>query len=268
MRGYLLACVLVAATAAAMSCLPGDTRPPPARVDVTAEASSATRDGFVTSDGWAVTFDRVAMGIGNVDLDGEDCTDYGRANYQWLIDFEVAGVEKVGTIYGLGSCTLKFQVRMPSSTRTVFGAGATDPLFARMRELDSDFWEVQSRTAVLVTGRASRDGTTKTFDWSFRRGHEYYRCAQEDGGGNLDVLRLDESSRRTRQIAIVAEELFRLFPSDDAPLVFDPVTKRTGPWIDARALGRACRGTRAPSTPIALAVVLFAVWALYARVVV
>lgn len=49
-----------------------------------------------------------------------------------------------------------------------------------------------------------------------------------------------------------------------APLVFDPVTKRTGPWIDARALGRACRGTRAPSTPIALAVVLFAVWALYA----
>ena len=53
-----------------------------------------------------------------------------------------------------------------------------------------------------------------------------------------------------------------------APLVFDPVTKRTGPWIDARALGRACRGTRAPSTPIALAVVLFAVWALYARVVV
>jgi len=51
-----------------------------------------------------------------------------------------------------------------------------------------------------------------------------------------------------------------------APLVLDPVTKSLKPWIDVRALERAYRGSTAPnsSTPIALAVVLFAAWALYA----
>ncbi|HHH30717.1 MAG TPA: hypothetical protein ENK57_20570 [Polyangiaceae bacterium] len=212
----------LAVAAAWVSCLPGDTRPPPARVDVTARATQATRDGFVTSDGWTLTFERVAMGIGDVDIDGEDCTDYGRADYQWLIDFELAAEEKVGTVYGLGTCTLKFQVRVPSLTRTVNGAGATDALFSRMRELDSDFWEIQSRSAVIVAGRASRDDVTKTFDWALRRGHEYYRCPRADGSGNLDVLRLEEPVRINRRVEIRAEELFRLTPSDDAPFVFDP----------------------------------------------
>lgn len=222
MKGYVLTLAAVVSVTSWLSCLPGDTRPPPARVDVTATASDTTRGGLSTSDGWTVTFERIAMGIGNVDLDGEDCTDYGRADYQWLIDFEQGGVEKVGTVYGLGDCTLKFRVRVPSFTRTVFGAGATDALFERMRELDSDFWEVQRRTAVLVTGRAERDGKRKSFDWAFRRGHEYYRCARIDGQGNLDVLRVEEPSRVERQVEIRAEELFRLLPSDDAPFVFDP----------------------------------------------
>ncbi len=214
--------VTVGAVVGWMGCLPGDTRPTPARVDVTAVASSVTRGGLSTSDGWTVSFDRVAMGIGSVDLDGENCTDYGRARYQWLIDFALAGEEKIGTIFGLGDCTLKFRVRVPSLTRTVYGAGATDALFERMRELDTDFWEVQNRIALLVRGRAERDGVAKTFDWAFRRGHEYYRCARTDGQGNLDVLRLDAPSHEARRVEIRAEELFRLLPSDDAPFVFDP----------------------------------------------
>ena len=48
-----------------------------------------------------------------------------------------------------------------------------------------------------------------------------------------------------------------------APLVLDPVTKSLKPWIDARALERAYCGSTASSMPIALAVVLFAAWALY-----
>jgi len=203
-------------------CLPGDPRPPPARVYVTAEATTATREGFITSDGWAITFDRVAAGIGNVDLDGESCDDYNRANYQWLIDFVKAGEEKVGVVYGLGTCTLKFQLRTPSSDRTVFGAGATDALFATMRDIESDFWVVGQRPAVLVSGRAERAGVTKRFDWAFREGYELYECPRLDGVGNRDVLALGGPSQVSRKVEIRAEELFRLLPDDDAPLVFDP----------------------------------------------
>ena len=64
-------------------CLPADTRPTPASLVLTAEASAAMTAGVATSDGWQITFERLLMGVGRARLKSrgdtppyDDCTDY------------------------------------------------------------------------------------------------------------------------------------------------------------------------------------------------
>lgn len=224
-----------ALAALAQACLPGDERPPPGRVLVTAGSSDATRVGFTTDDGWTVRFDRFVTALGNIDLDGvnerrngadeaETCNDYSETNYEWLIDFVVADRgEKVGLVHGLGACTIEYRLRGPSSD-TVLGAGATEEDLALMRIEERDAWtdldDEGEEISLLALGTATRGDEVVAIDWQFRKSFEIRRCAVDASGGDASRVELLEGVESEITVEVRAEELFRAAAEDGAPLQF------------------------------------------------
>ena len=92
-----------------LGCLPGDTRPEPGHVFVTAAPSASSVNGFTTDDGWAIRFERLLVGLGNISLESEGCNEYSGSGYDRLFDFTVPTVpKKLGEAYGLGACDIEF----------------------------------------------------------------------------------------------------------------------------------------------------------------
>jgi hypothetical protein len=217
---------------AGTGCLPGDERPAPGSIFVTAEPSGATAGGFTTADGWTVQFYRFVTALGDVRLHGESgeggpdfsggsCTEYAETHYDWLFDFTVAEREKVGLVFGLGTCSVEWSFRPPSSD-SVLGPGATQEDIVRMRTEGADLWIMEpERVAVVVQGQAERGGVIKRFDWAFRTWYEVDECPGVSGEDMASVVELRGGDERTLRIEVRGEELFRLAPLDDAPLQFD-----------------------------------------------
>ena len=90
MRARLSIVVLCAlATATAPSCLPVDTRPPPASVLVTVRGAAHIKEGIPAAslqDGWSITFDRFLISLGQAELQGDACTPYSDADYRRIFD--------------------------------------------------------------------------------------------------------------------------------------------------------------------------------------
>lgn len=224
---------LAPAALVAAACLPGDDRPEPASLYVTVEPTASTRGGFRTIDGWEVRFERFVMAVGDVRLrepiDGDDedasatlCNDYAQTYYEWLFDFVVAEKEKVGLAYGLGQCRVEFRRRGPSDD-TVLGAGATQEDLEAMILEGPDLYVEEHETTLVATGEATREGRRVRFDWRFRVEHEYERCPSLDGTSVVNDRRLRGGGEESLELEVRGEELFRLLPHDDAPLVFDPI---------------------------------------------
>lgn len=220
------ACMILAMHTAstAIGCLPADDRPEPGSVFVTVEPSQATKDGFTTSDGWVVTFDRFLTAVGDVNVhsaEGGSCIDYNDPHYQWLIDFTVAGREKVALVYALGSCSVEFSVRPPSDDDTLLGPGGSEQDIVSMRVRASDDYSEDERIAVLVRGQAHRADVTKRFDWAFRHRYELTNCEHASGAGFVSDIVLQGGEALELGIVMAGEELFRQLNEDDAPLGFD-----------------------------------------------
>ncbi len=213
------------------ACLPGDERPEPGQILVTARPSEATKGGFTTEDGWTITFDRFLTALGNVDLDGlndvpagpdgeETCSDYSQTNYEWLIDFAVAEKNKVGLVHGLGRCTMEYRLRGPSDD-TVLGQGATESDITMMDMEGADEWVVGEETSLVVLGQATRGDEWKLFLWQFRSSYEVSRCVAEDGEGDASSRVLEGGDQVEIPLVVRGEELFRETADDAAPLLFD-----------------------------------------------
>lgn len=205
-----------------LGCLPGDTRPVPASVLVSASPTEAMSQGFDTLDGYHVIFDWFLMALGNVDLEDDDaaCNRYAGAGYDRLFDFRQVTEEKVGTVWGLGACGLRFRMRAPSFDSLV-ETGATEVDVAAMRIKGSDRFTTDQRTVLIVKGRAWNDGPVQYFQWAFRQGFEVTRCASTDADLG-SALNLESGAAHTRVIEVRPEELFRAAPDDTAPLLFAP----------------------------------------------
>ncbi|NUP05561.1 MAG: hypothetical protein HOW73_05825 [Polyangiaceae bacterium] len=218
------ASVILAFTA--LACLPDDDRPEPGSVFVRAVPSESTANGFTTNDGWTLTFDRFVTALGSVDLDGDpdgaddSCNAYSDARYDWLFDFTVARNEKVGIVYGLGTCSVEYRFRAPSDD-TVLGPGVTNDDVAFMRAEASDAYVEEQRISLRVSGQAVRGDESKRFEWIFRQGFEVDRCPNPDEDGYISVLELAGGGEAERTIAVRGEELFRSAPLDDAPIEFN-----------------------------------------------
>jgi len=165
--------------ALAASCLPKDTRPTPARVTVTAAASTLTLSGVpasLTTDGFELTFERVLVDLGDARLGGSSCSEYSNPGYTRLFDFvRVPAPQVVGVAFALGQCSLDFGVRPPDPS-TLVGLGASAADRELMRTPGSDGVTHDDGVAVWVVGHATRGDEREHFSWPFRSHVRYQRC--------------------------------------------------------------------------------------------
>lgn len=208
-------------------CLPGDDRPEPGSLLVTAQPDAAITDGFTSVDGWTIRYERFVTALGDVRLRdfperSGSCNDYEETYYEWLFDFtQVTTPQKVGLTYGLGRCDVEFRVRGPSDD-TVLGLGGTEAALATMLVENEDSYTFEPEAITLIArGRAEREGVTKRFEWVFRHSYDYEECADE-AGQRVDVVDLVGGEALARRIEVRGEELFRVLPDDDAPVAFNP----------------------------------------------
>ncbi len=202
------------------ACLPADTRPVPASVLLMAQPSEATKSGFTSDDGWHVEVERMLTALGGVSLsspgDSGSCVSYSETQYGTLFDFVKVGREKVGLVYGLGTCDVEYRLRGPTA-ESLLGAGATQADAKAMGERSRDDYAENERVGVRITGTIAQGDVEKRFDWSFRRSFEVSTCANETGG-SLSLLELEGEAAHTLEVEVRAEELFRVGANDQAPI--------------------------------------------------
>ncbi len=219
MKRALLAALL-------LGCLPEDTRPPPGVVSVTFRGADATIDGVTTSDGWRVTFERVLVSIGSADVEGAGCEEYADADYFRILDGRLRTPQKVGLIYGLGTCTFELRARNPEND-SLLGEGVTEEDKKLMRDPVTDEHEELAGITYWIRGRAERSGVAKSFDWRFRRRRVAYEDCLVDGASKELTLRGDET--QTVEIRAHAAVLFQdALEHDKAKLRFDPIAAADG----------------------------------------
>ncbi|MEO7331559.1 MAG: hypothetical protein ABI193_23495 [Minicystis sp.] len=236
LRAALAAAALTAGVALAPllgSCLPGDTRPTPGVLDFTVEPSEAVTAGVTTEDGWTITFERLLVGIGGASVNGAACNNYSGNRYDRLIEATVPGPQKLATVYGLGTCALRFRVRTPSQSALLGEQVSADDL-AFMKLQGSDAHVPSGGTSVYAQGHATREGVTKRFAWQFRLGYSFHDCGSDAGpppedadsdAGDSVTIEIHGGDAQAMPLRVFGEELFRAGIAEDAGLRFGPLAE-------------------------------------------
>jgi hypothetical protein len=224
-----MACLTTAAFFLAR-CLPGDTRPPPAVVHFTVEPSPAVTEGVTTVDGWHISFERLLIGVGGArlgargegigNIDPSECTAYANANYERLFDLTVSGRQTLSDVYGLGTCGVGFALKVPWGD-TPLGEGVSAQDLAFMRDSSHHTAATNHPRSVYVRGQATRDTTTKRFEWSFEAILLLIGCVNPGDAGYASDLALTSGAELPLPVVVRGEELFREDVADDEPLRFD-----------------------------------------------
>lgn len=196
-----------------LSCLPSDTRTPPASLLVEASASDMLLHGFVTEDGWSLTFDRFLLSLGHTSLEG--CTSYTDDGYGRILDLMAGPDQRVSLLYGLGQCRFSFRISHPNS-ESVLGEGVTerDQSFMRTPNTEDD---TDQGISVHVEGNATKNGEKQHFAWSLRRKVEV-QAVIPSAETEASSLTLSKGDAKRLLIEIRGEELFRV--SESGQLVF------------------------------------------------
>ena len=186
---------MVAALLAASGCLPDDERPPPGELLVVAEASEATRDGVVASDGARYTFDVAALTLGTYVIEDERCASYAFTYYDWLVDYTEPGPHKIGLLFGLGDCQAGYDTFAPDEV-TVPGVGADAALAETMEDAN-----------LYVEGRAELAGEQMAFRFRVYWPGALTACRTEEGSSVPIVTRRESGDRRELALTIRFEEV-------------------------------------------------------------
>jgi hypothetical protein len=219
-----LGAVALALLYGSVSCLPADTRPAPGSILLT--VASGDEPVTMTADGWAITVDRLILGIGGLHLAGSDsrCNDYSESSYIRLLDGRLPDDQKVGIVYGLGQCYFGFQVFWPSSD-AVLGQGVSEADRERMEGRGGRPGQYRQGMTLDFSATATRAMETKRVHWQFRQPATYPRCFRKppDAAPPQPIeLRGDENV--TFHIAIRGAALFGDdFDPTTAKLRFDPI---------------------------------------------
>lgn len=212
--------ITVLAASLAMSCLPGDDRPAPGRLELVATANGALRDGFDSDDGWAIRFDRFVVTLGEIVIDGTGCVDYGFSSYHRIIDFAATSEGRVAQVHGLGDCMVHYEVPFPERD-AVLAPGVTvadrDLLLERAVDVvRSD----HLRATMLIEGAAQREGVTKRFAWVIRKAFRVSTCFSPGGAPDANEVRLVGDEEVRRSLEVRPEELFRVLPNHGERIEF------------------------------------------------
>jgi hypothetical protein len=200
-------------------------------IHLTVEPSPAVTAGVTTVDGWHISFERLLVGVGDAQLgargngagriDASECTSYANASYERLFDVTVGGRQTLSDIYGLGECGVSFILIPPFFRDTTLGEGVSAEDLAFMRTVGLDVFGQKSYRSVYLRGQATRDATTKRFEWSFRLFFSLAGCVNAADTGFASDVVLTSGAELPLPIVVRGEELFREGLEDDSPLRFD-----------------------------------------------
>jgi len=196
-------------------CLPADTRPPPAGVEMTASSGPGTRGITNTVDGYQIGFEFVRANIGQPyagDESGDDggpCSEYYSPQYSRLFDFvAVEKPEKVGLAYALGACSFSYFLRFPNYD-AIIGTGATAEDGDYMRTPPGSDESMDTGISLWVSGLATKGDVVKRFKWEFRSFMGLRDCWIPDGDAKQTTFTLTSDEKLTLNVEIQAEALFR-----------------------------------------------------------
>ena len=209
-----------------VSCLPADTRPVPASLDVTVTADPLLLGGSTgapTVDGWTVSYDRFLLSMGGASLDGDtSCGMYYNDGYRRILDMTVAAPQKLNLLYALGHCDFGFRVQGPEAT-SVLGERVTEADRAFMGAPGTDPYAANHGISLYVKGRATRNGVTKSFTWAFRVRVSFEKC-RANGDAGPEGFNLTGHEAAVVDLRVRGDTLFldSLEPTQQA-LRFDPI---------------------------------------------
>lgn len=210
------------------SCVPAETRPEPGVLTVLVRGDAALAAGIDaagTADGWAITWDRFLISLGNAELEEGDgrCQSYFGGGYTRVLALEGTGAEnaqKLSMLHGLGDCDFGLRARNPQWD-ALLGAGVAEDEKALMRVPASDAYENGRGITAWVRGRAVRAGVEKRFDWAFRRAFDYRRCEVVTDAGVERGVSLVGGSEAVVEVRLRGAALFADAADDAAALRFE-----------------------------------------------
>jgi len=206
------------------SCLPKDTRPPPAVLHTTISSDtplSADTVAFTTTDGWDLSFEEVLLSVGRVSVEGDACIGYSDPDYARVVDLLRGSGQKVSEVYAIGPCEYDFELSSPHED-SLLGAGVAERRKGFMRIPASDPWVQGAGVSIYVQGRAERAGEEKRFSWAFRNRIDFSTCKATVDGHLIDGVILQESGETTVDLTVFLSTLFQQSLSDGAATWFEP----------------------------------------------
>jgi hypothetical protein len=213
-------CVLLAW--GAFSCLPADTRPPPATVLLDVSPNDASQKGVTTVDGWSISVDRFLVGIGDASV-GDACISYSDAGYGRLLDGKRSDDQKLSLLFGLGQCELHFRTSPPASDM-LLGTGVTEADAILLATKDVDPYVTQpAGVCVDLTATATRGTSVEHLHWSFRQRIQYRNCETPVDGKPTIPLDFPSNANLTYHIALMPDALLRDDKTASAALRFDAI---------------------------------------------
>jgi hypothetical protein len=133
----------------------------------------------------------------------------------------VGGRQPLSDLYGLGRCGVAFALVPPYDRDTPLGDGVSAKDLAFMRTVGTDLFGSKGIRSVFVRGHATRDATTKRFEWSFRSGFSLGGCEDASGAGFTSDVILTSGAVVDLPVVVHGEALFHETLADDSPLRFD-----------------------------------------------
>ena len=214
MRRFAALCAPFVACA---GCLPGDTRPPPAELTITASSSGLTLSNIPaagTTDGFDIFVERLLVNVGQASLGSSEgstaCNEYSNPDYTRLFDFkQVTAPREVGLAFATGRCAFGYSLRFPNYA-SVLDLGVTSDDATLMRTAGSDPDATDAGVTVYVEGVGVRGGRQAHFAWPFRKRVTYDDCGTfDESGGFTQGLSLSSSEKTSVNLEIHAEALFQ-----------------------------------------------------------
>jgi hypothetical protein len=203
-------------------CLPGDTRPVPCDVLVTASGPSTepgARPAFTSDDGWSLEFSKVLASFGSVELGGRDCNKYPDSGYGRLLNLGLFGPQKIRELFVLGACDLSFGLSPPPHD-VVSGAEVSAEDVTLMRGGSGQpSPDSGSGYGFYVAGTAVRGAVTKTFAWGFTVPSWYTQCLAP--GSSDPSFQFFGDQSLSLDVPFDLRAIFRAAPGDDAAALFD-----------------------------------------------
>jgi len=216
----------------AFSCLPADTRPPPATVLLDVSPNDASQKGVTTVDGWSISIDRFFVGIGDASV-GDACISYSDAGYSRLLDGKRADDQKLSLLFGLGQCEIDYRISPPASDM-LLGTGVTEADAILLATKDIDPYVTQPAGISVDLGATATRGTSiKRLHWSFRQRIRYRNCQTPVDGQPAKPLDFPSNANLTYHIALMPDALLRDDNNETASLRFDAIASADTMFGDA-----------------------------------